>query len=453
MEKFFKLKENGTDVRTEVTAGVTTFLAMVYILAVNPNILSASGMNSAAVFTATAVSAGFATLIMAFYANYPVALASGMGLNAYFAFSVCVPMAKAGIQDPWKIALAAVLCEGIIFILLSLTQFREKLVNDIPMNLKYGITSGIGLFIVIVGLKGAGIVIGDQSTLVTMGKVGSPEFVLAMIGLIIIAVLHHYRVKGDILIGILITWILGIIAQGAGWYKVDIDAGVYSLIPSFAGGFLPAKMNLFAFDFDWIGAHVMDFVVIVFSFLFVDIFDTAGTLIGVASKGNLLDENGKLPRAKQALLSDAIGTVAGACMGTSTVTSYVESSAGVASGGRTGLTSLTTGVLFFVSLLLSPIFLAIPSFATTPALLWVGLLMLSSVKNMVFDTDTDLADVVSGFMAIVMMPFTYSIANGIMFGMLSWVLLKLLTGKAKEINGIMWICFFLFVARIITLVV
>ena len=453
MEKFFKLKENGTDVRTEVTAGVTTFLAMVYILAVNPNILSASGMNSGAVFTATAVSAGFATLIMAFYANYPVALASGMGLNAYFAFSVCVPMAKAGIQDPWKIALAAVLCEGIIFILLSLTQFREKLVNDIPMNLKYGITSGIGLFIVIVGLKGAGIVIGDQSTLVTMGKVGSPEFVLAMVGLIIIAVLHHYRVKGDILIGILITWILGIIAQGAGWYKVDVDAGVYSLIPSFAGGFLPAKMNLFAFDFDWIGTHVMDFVVIVFSFLFVDIFDTAGTLIGVASKGNLLDENGKLPRAKQALLSDAIGTVAGACMGTSTVTSYVESSAGVASGGRTGLTSLTTGVLFFVSLLLSPIFLAIPSFATTPALLWVGLLMLSSVKNMVFDTDTDLADVVSGFMAIVMMPFTYSIANGIMFGMLSWVLLKLLTGKAKEINGIMWICFFLFVARIITLVV
>lgn len=453
MEKFFKLKENGTDVRTEVTAGVTTFLAMVYILAVNPNILAASGMNSAAVFTATAVSAGFATLIMAFYANYPVALASGMGLNAYFAFSVCVPMAKAGVQDPWKIALAAVLCEGIIFILLSLTQFREKLVNDIPMNLKYGITSGIGLFIVIVGLKGAGIVIGDQSTLVTMGKVGSPEFVLAMAGLIIIAVLHHYRVKGDILIGILATWILGIIAQGAGWYKVDIDAGVYSLIPSFAGGFLPAKMNLFAFDFEWIGAHIMDFVVIVFSFLFVDIFDTAGTLIGVASKGNLLDENGKLPRAKQALLSDAIGTVAGACMGTSTVTSYVESSAGVAAGGRTGLTSLTTGVLFFVSLLLSPIFLAIPSFATTPALLWVGLLMLSSVKNMVFDTDTDLADVVSGFMAIVMMPFTYSIANGIMFGMLSWVLLKLLTGKAKEINGIMWICFFLFVARIITLVI
>ncbi len=450
MEKIFKLKENGTDVRTEVTAGITTFLAMVYILAVNPNILSASGMDSAAVFTATAVSAGFATLIMAFYANYPVALASGMGLNAYFAYSVCLPMAKAGIQDPWKIALAAVLCEGIVFILLSFTNFREKLVNDIPSNLKMGITTGIGLFIVIVGLKGAGVIVSDQSTIVAMGNVGSPQFVLAMIGFLIIAILHHYNVKGDILIGILATWVLGMIAQVAGWYVVDVKAGVYSLFPSLSGGLLPSKMNWFAFDFDWIGGHIIDFIVIVFSFLFVDIFDTVGTLIGVANKGGLLDEEGKLPRAKQALLSDAIGTVAGACMGTSTVTSYVESSAGVAEGGKTGLTSLTTGILFFASLLLSPIFLAIPSFATTPALIWVGLLMLSTVKNMTFDGD--IADVVSGFMAIIMMPFTYSIANGIMFGMLSWVILKLFTGKAKEINGIMWICFVLFAARIITLI-
>ena len=450
MEKIFKLKENGTDVRTEVTAGITTFLAMVYILAVNPNILSASGMDSAAVFTATAVSAGFATLIMAFYANYPVALASGMGLNAYFAYSVCLPMAKAGIQDPWKIALAAVLCEGIVFILLSFTNFREKLVNDIPSNLKMGITTGIGLFIVIVGLKGAGVIVSDQSTIVAMGNVGSPQFVLAMIGFLIIAILHHYNVKGDILIGILATWVLGMIAQVAGWYVVDVKAGVYSLFPSLSGGLLPSKMNWFAFDFDWIGGHIIDFIVIVFSFLFVDIFDTVGTLIGVANKGGLLDEEGKLPRAKQALLSDAIGTVAGACMGTSTVTSYVESSAGVAEGGKTGLTSLTTGILFFASLLLSPIFLAIPSFDTTPALIWVGLLMLSTVKNMTFDGD--IADVVSGFMAIIMMPFTYSIANGIMFGMLSWVILKLFTGKAKEINGIMWICFVLFAARIITLI-
>lgn len=450
MEKFFKLKEHNTDVRTEITAGVTTFLAMVYILAVNPNILSAAGMNPAAVFTATAVSAGFATLIMAFYANYPVALASGMGLNAYFAFSVCIPMAKAGIQDPWKIALAAVLVEGIIFILLSLTEFREKLVNDIPMNLKYGITAGIGLFIVIVGLKGAGIVVKDESTLVALGQMDSPQFVLAILGLLIIGVLHHYNVKGDILIGILATWVLGIIAQAIGWYQINPEVGAFSLIPSFKGGFLPAGMNMFSFDFGWIGAHILDFAVIVFSFLFVDIFDTAGTLIGVASKGNLLDENGKLPKAKEALLSDAIGTIAGACMGTSTVTSYVESSAGVAAGGRTGLTSVTTGILFFVSLLLSPIFLAIPGFATTPALMWVGLLMLSAVKNMTFDLTEDLADVVAGFMAIVMMPFSYSIATGIMFGMVSWVILKVFTGKTKDINGIMWICFVLFAARIIT---
>lgn len=451
MEKFFKLKEHGTDVRTEVTAGVTTFLAMVYILAVNPSILADSGMDSGAIFTATAVSAGFATLIMAFYANYPVALASGMGLNAYFSYSVCIPLANAGVQDPWKIALAAVLVEGIIFILLSFTEFREKLVNDIPMNLKYGITAGIGLFIVIVGLKSGGIIVSDSSTLVAMGTVSSPEFVLALLGVVVIAVLHHYNVKGDILIGILATWILGIVAQEIGWYHVGENAS--SLIPSLSGGFLPSGMNWFCFDFDWIASNIMEFVVIVFSFLFVDIFDTVGTLIGVANKGGLLDEDGKLPKAKQALLSDAVGTVAGACMGTSTVTSYVESSAGVAAGGRTGLTALTTGILFLISLLLSPIFLAIPSFATTPALVWVGLLMLSSVKNMTFDTEGDLADVVSGFMAIIMMPFTYSIANGIMFGMLSWVAIKVLTGKAKEVNGIMWVCFVLFALRIVTLIV
>ena len=266
----------------------------------------------------------------------------------------------------------------------------------------------------------------------------------------IIAILHHYKVRGDILIGILATWILGIIAQSTGWYHVDPSHGVYSLIPNFSGGLLPSRMNLFAFNFDWIGGHLIDFAIIVFSFLFVDIFDTVGTLIGVASKGNLLDSDGNLPRAKQALLSDAVGTMAGACMGTSTVTSYVESSAGVAAGGRTGLTALVTGILFILSLFLSPIFLAIPGFATTPALLWVGLLMLSAVKNMTFSGD--LAEVIAGFLAIIMMPFTYSIANGIMFGMLSWVIIKLFTGKAKDINAIMWICFVLFAARIYTLV-
>ena len=450
MEKFFRLKENGTDVRTEITAGVTTFLAMVYILAVNPNILSAAGMNSASVFTATAVSAAIGTLIMAFYANYPVALASGMGLNAYFAYSVCIPLAKAGVNDPWKIALAAVFCEGIIFVLLSFTEFREKLVNEIPMNLKYGITTGIGLFILIVGLKGAGIVAADESTLVALGSFRSPEVVLALIGFLVIAGLSHYNVKGYILIGILVTWVLGMIAQVAGWYQVDPENGVYSLFPDFSGGLMPGGIELFAFDFGWVASHIMDFIVIIFSFLFVDIFDTVGTLIGVTSKAGLLDENGRLPRAKQALLSDAIATICGACLGTSTVSSYVESSAGVAEGGKTGLTSVTTGVLFLAALLLSPIFLAIPSFATTPALMWVGLLMFMSVMNMTFEGD--IADVVSGYLAIVIMPFTYSIANGIMFGMISWVLLKLMTGKANEITKIMWISFVLFAARIATLV-
>lgn len=452
MEKLFKLKQNGTTVKTEIIAGITTFLSMVYILAVNPSILSAAGMDSGAVFTATAISAAFASILMAFLANYPIALASGMGLNAYFAYSVCVPMAQAGIQNPWQIALTAVLVEGIVFIILSLFKFRETLVNKVPANLKYGISAGIGLFIAIVGLKGAGIVVEDASTLVTLGNVATPQFVLAMVGLLIIAILHHYKVPGDILIGILATWVLGMIAQAIGWYKVDIDAGVYSLFPTFTKeSFIPTAPYLFKFDFSYVANHVMEFVVIVFSFLFVDLFDTVGTVIGVADKGNLLDEDGNLPRAGAALMTDAIGTVAGACLGTSTVTSYVESSAGVAQGGRTGLTALTAGVLFIVAIVLSPIFLAIPGFATTPALVFVGLLMMSSVKKMTFDGD--IADVLSGFVAIIMMPFTYSIANGIMFGILTWVILKVFTGKIKDVHPVMWVSSALFVLRIITLVV
>ena len=451
MEKLFKLKEHGTDPRTEIIAGFTTFLSMVYILAVNPNILSAAGMDRAGIFTATAVSAAFATLCMAFFANYPVALASGMGLNAYFAYSVCIPMAKAGIDNPWTIALAAVLIEGIAFILLSLTNFREKLVNDIPESLKYGITAGIGLFITIIGLKGAGITVASTATLVDLGAVNTPQFILALVGLLMIAVMHHFKIKGDILIGILGTWILGMIAQAAGWYVVNPEAGAFSLYPSFEGiSFVPNAPELFAFDFAWIGQHIVSFATIVFSFLFVDIFDTVGTLIGVASKGNLLDENGKLPNAKGALLADAVGTVAGACLGTSTVTSYVESSAGVAAGGRTGMTAFTTAILFIVALFFSPIFLAIPEFATTPALVWVGLLMMSTVKKMSFDGD--IADVLGGFLAIIMMPFTYSIANGIMFGMLAWVILKVLTGNAKKVPVVMWVSALLFAVRFYTLV-
>ncbi len=452
MENFFKLKEHGTTVKTEIVAGATTFLAMVYILAVNPSILSAAGMNPAAVFTATAVSAIFATLIMAFLANYPVALASGMGLNAYFAYSVCIPLAKQGIQDPWKIALAAVLVEGIVFVLLSFTNFREKLVNDVPKNLKMAITVGIGLFITIIGLKNAGIVVDNPATLVGLGSLQTPQFVLAMVGLFIVATLYHLNVSGYLLFGILGTWILGMIAQATGWYTVNPEIGAFSLFPDFSNSsIIPAMPTLFDFNFSWIASNILNFAVIVFSFLFVDLFDTVGTLIGVASKANLLDKDGNLPNAKGALLADAFGTIAGACLGTSTVTSYVESSAGAAHGGRTGLTSVSTAGFFFIALFFSPLFLAIPGFATTPALVWVGLLMMSTIKEV--DFDGDIADVFGAFIAIVMMPFTYSIANGIMFGILAWTILKLVTGKIKEIPAVMWISFFLFALRIVTMVI
>ena len=451
MEKLFKLKEHGTDVRTEITSGITTFLAMVYILAVNPSILSAAGMDSGSIFTATCVSAAIATFCMAFFANYPVALASGMGLNAYFAYTVVPNLVDQGAENPWQIALTAVLVEGIIFILLSFTNFREKLVNDIPENLKHAITAGIGLFIAIIGLKNAGIVADDASTLLAFGSLSSPNVALALIGIIITAVLYHHNIRGYVLIGILVTWGLGMVAQATGWYQVDPDAGVYSLYPSFAiGSLIPTDQHFFDFNFSWVGKNLIEFIVVVFSFLFVDIFDTVGTLIGVAAKGNLLDEEGKLPNAKGALLADAVGTIVGAVFGTSTVTSYVESTAGVANGGRTGLTAVTTGVLFLLALFLSPIFLAIPSFATTPALVWVGFLMLSAIKKVDFEGDT--ADAVGAFLAVIMMPFTSSIANGIMWGMLAWVLLKVFSGKAKDVKPIMWIVFVLFALYAIKLV-
>ncbi len=455
MEKLFHLKENGTTVKTEIMAGITTFLAMAYILAVNPGMLGAAGMNSQGVFMATALSAAIATFIMAFLANYPIALASGMGLNAYFAYTICLGE-LADQTDPWKIALTAILVEGIIFIILSAFKFRETLVNCIPENLKYGITTGIGLFITFIGLQNAGIAIADSSTKVALGDVGSAPVALALIGIVVIGIMLYFNVKGAILWGILITWVLGIFAQLTGWYVVDPEAGVYSVLPTItsAADFLPSFSSLadtaFKFDFGFVAGHFAEFAVIVFAFLFVDLFDTVGTLIGVAAKGNLLDKEGKLPRVGKALMSDALGTVAGACLGTSTVTSYVESSAGVAEGGRTGLTAATTGVLFLLSMFLWPIFGAIPSFATAPALVVVGLFMMSSVLKVKFEGDT--ADVLGAFVAIIMMPFTYSIANGIMFGILTWMILKILRGKFKEIHPVMWIVFALFVLRIITLV-
>lgn len=453
MEKLFKLKEHNTTVKTEVMAGITTFLTMAYILAVNPNMLSASGMDSGAVFTATALASALATFIMAFWANYPIALSAGMGLNAYFAYTVCLGQLN-GIEDPWKIALAAVLVEGIIFVILSFFKLRETIVNAIPENLKYGITSGIGLFIAFVGLKGAGVVVSDDSTLVALGNFGRPEVALCLIGILVIAVMNHYNVKGSILWGILITWVLGIIAQLTGWYVVDPDAGAASLIPSLsASSFIPPSISstFCKFDFAWIGSHVSEFVVIVFSFLFVDMFDTIGTVIGVAEKADLLDEDGNLPRVGRVLMADAIGTVAGSMLGTSTVTSFVESSSGVAEGGKTGLTAMTTGILFLVALFLSPIFLAIPSFATAPALVIVGFFMASSIKKMEFDGD--LADAVGGYLAFLMMPLTYSIANGIMFGVLAWFIIKVCTGQLKKIHPVMYIVCALFIIRVITIII
>ncbi len=448
MEKFFKLKEKGTNVRTEIIAGITTFLAMAYILAVNPGMLGIipDGPGPAAIFMATALSAAIATICMAFFANYPVALASGMGLNAFFTYTVCLTMGYS-----YKVALTAILIEGIIFMILSLFKFREALVNKIPKNLKLGITAGIGLFITIIALINAGVVVNNDSTLVGLGNLGSPQVVLAVVGLLIIGILHHYKVTGDILIGILATWILGIIAELAGWYVVDIEAGVYSLIPSLSWESIKANFAapaLFQFDFKFVTENIMSFAVVMFTFLYTDIFDTVGTLIGVASKGNLLDEEGKLPNASGALMADAVGTVAGACLGTSTVTSYVESSAGVAAGGKTGLTALTTGILFLIAIPFAPIFLAIPGFATAPAMLFVGLLMLSAVTQM--DFETDMADAIGGFLAVVMMPFAYSIATGIMFAIIAWAVLKICTGKIKDISPVMWISVALFAIYIAT---
>ena len=406
MEKLFKLKENGTDVKTEVIAGITTFLAMAYILAVNPAQLGTiPGATPGAILTGTALSAAIATLCMAFFANYPVALASGMGLNAFFAFTVCGAM---GI--PYSVALTSILIEGIIFALLSLCKFREALINQIPANLKFGITAGIGLFITIIAMINAGIVINNDATLVGIGDFGSPQFVLSIVGLLVIGVLHHFKVPGSILLGILITWVFGIFAELGGWYVVDIENGVYSLIPSFSNGFNIEAPVFCNFDFSYITANLSTFLVVMFTFLYTDIFDTVGTLIGVAEKGNLLNEKGELPNATGALMADAVGTCVGAALG--------------------------------VSIVFSPIFLAIPSFATAPAMMFVGLLMLGSIKNV--DFDSDIADTLGAFAAIVFMPLTYSIANGIMFGMLTWVILKVITGKVKDVKPVMWVTTALF---------
>lgn len=456
LDKIFHLKENHTDVKTEVMAGITTFMTMAYILAVNPNILSASGMDRGAIFTATALSSFIATCLMALLSNYPFVLAPGMGLNAYFTYTVVL-----GMGYTWQQALSAVFAEGIIFILLSLTNVREAIFNSIPMNLKHAVSVGIGLFIAFIGLQNAKIVVGNDSTLVSIfsfkSSVAEGTFssqgitvLLALIGVLVTAILLAKNVKGGILWGILITWILGIICQLTHLYVPNADIGYYSLLPDFSNGISVPSMAPTFMKMDFSIVFSLDFVVIMFAFLFVDMFDTLGTLIGVASKADMLDKDGKLPKIKGALLSDAVGTTVGAVCGTSTVTTFVESASGVAEGGRTGLTSIVAGILFALSLLLSPIFLAIPSFATAPALIVVGYLMLTSVTKIDFN---DMTEAIPCFIAIIAMPFMYSISEGISMGVISYVVINVITGKAKEkkISLLMYILAVLFVLKYIFL--
>ena len=438
LEKLFKLQENHTNVKTEVLAGITTFMTMAYILAVNPNILSVAGMDQGAVFTATAVAAFFGTLLMALFANYPFALAPGMGLNAYFAYTVCGNMGYS-----WHVALAAVLVEGLIFILLSVTNVREAIFNAIPKNLKSAVSVGIGLFIAFIGLQNAKIVIGGPTLVqifslesynqanqvsATMNDVGI-TVLLAIIGVIITAILVVKNVKGNILWGILITWVLGIICQLTGLYVPNPELGMFNLLPDFSNGIhVPSLSPIFA-KLSFKGIEIGQLFVVVFAFLFVDIFDTLGTLIGVSTKAGMLDKDGKLPHIKGALMADAVATTAGAVLGTSTVTTFVESASGVTEGGRTGLTAVTTAILFGLSLFLSPIFLAIPSFATAPALIIVGFYMLSNVTDIQF---SDYTEGIPCFVCIAAMPFFYSISEGISMGVITYVAINLFTGKAKE---------------------
>lgn len=439
MENFFKLKERGTTVSREIIAGLTTFLAMAYILAVNPGMLSAAGMSARAVFTATAVSAAIATLVMAFVANLPVALAPGMGLNAFFTFTVVI-----GMGCTWQLALTAVLIEGIIFIILSLCGIREAIVKSIPDNLKKAVAVGIGLFIAIIGLNNAGIVTSQAGTIISFVtfKMENAAALLAIIGLIITIILYTLKVPGAILIGIVITTLIG------------IPMGVTKIPEGFKAVSAPDAPYFFAFDWKGIcmGANGFSiavlgkFIVILITFLFTDLFDTIGTLLGVAEQGNLKDKDGNVLNAKGALIADSVGTVVGACLGTSTVTSYVESSAGVGAGGRTGLASVVTAVLFLVSLLFSQVFLLIPAAATAPALIFVGYLMMKSVVDIKFDDSTE---GIPAFVTIISMPFAYSISKGIMYGIITYVITKLCAKKAKDIPVVTWILAIIFLAEII----
>ena len=451
LEKLFHLKENKTTVKTEAIAGITTFMTMAYILAVNPDILSASGMDKNAILMATAIAACIGTWAMALLANYPFALAPGLGLNAYFAYTVCGQMGYS-----WQFALLAVFAEGLIFIILSLTNVREAIFNAIPLTLKKGVSVGIGLFVAFIGLQNGHIVADSESTLVTVvnfrenfSTIGISA-VLALIGTFIIAILYAKKVKGSILIGIVVTWVLGMSCQATGIYTVDVEAGFYSLFPSWSTLDLTAIGKTFGqcFNVDYSAINFVDFFVIIAAFLFVDMFDTLGTVIGVANKADMLDEEGKLPKIREALLADAIATSAGAVLGTSTTTTFVESSAGVSEGARTGLASMVTGFLFLISIFLAPVFTVIPGFATAPALIFVGFLMITAVVEIDFN---DLTEAVPAFLCLVAMPLLYSISEGIAFGVISYVGINLFTGNKKKITPLMYILAVLFILKYVFL--
>lgn len=451
IEKLFKLKENNTDVKTEVLAGVTTFMTMAYILAVNPNMLSASGMDATAVLIATCLASFIGTAAMALMANYPFALAPGMGLNAYFAYTVCGAMGY-----DWRVALLAVFAEGIVFIILSLTNVREAVFNAIPSDLKKGVSAGIGLFIAFVGLQGAHIVVNSDSTLLTYVSFAENFHtegicaLLALIGLMITAILYIKNVKGSILIGIVATWLLGMLCQAAGIYVIDAENGFYSLYPAFALTDFSALGQTFGqcFKADFSNVNFANFIVVLMAFLFVDMFDTIGTLVGVATKADMLDKDEKLPRIRQALLADAIATSAGAVLGTSTTTTFVESSAGVGAGARTGLASMTTGLLFLAAIFFAPIFTAIPGFATAPALIFVGFLMVSAILKVNFD---DASEAIPAYLCMLAMPLAYSISEGIAIGVISYVVIHVCIGKAKKITPLMYVLAVLFVCKYIFL--
>ena len=453
MEKLFKIKERGSTVGTEIMAGVVTFMTMAYILAVNPDILSGSGMDKDAVMLATCLASFVGSMCMGLMANLPFALSAGMGVNAFFAFTVCGTMGY-----PWQVALFAVFVEGMIFIILTLTNIREAIFNCIPMSLKQSVSVGIGLFIAFIGLQNSNLVVKSDSTLVAMVDFSDALYtkgicaVLAVLGLLLIAILHVKKVHGSILVGIFFTWLLGIGCELLGFYKPDADAGFYTLIPSFRMTDFSALGKTFGqcFNIDFSGIGIFNFIVVMLSFLFVDTFDTIGTLIGVSSKANMLDEKGRLPGVKPALLADAIATSSGAVLGTSTTTTFVESAAGVGAGGRTGLTAVVAAVLFLISTLLAPIFTAIPSFATAPALMFVGFLMFSNISKIKFDDD-NLTEAIPAYFCIVAMPMFYSIADGIAVGVISYVAINLATGKFKKINPLMYVLAGLFILNYVFL--